>query len=84
MSLALNISIKESIQELRTLLKSSIPFLQPRVKLLLVMKKLDNKAVSKRELMDQTGLCSYSIHKWRTLYKFGGITNLHSHNKRAL
>ena len=83
MSLALNIPIKESIQELRTLLKSSIPFLQPRVKLLLVMKKLDNKSVSKRELMDQTGLCSYSVHKWRTLYKLGGITNLLSHNKKG-
>lgn len=83
MSHALIISIKESTQELRLLLKSSIPFLQPRVKLLLAMKKYDNKPVSKRELMEQTGLCSYSVHKWRTMYNTGGIDNLLSHNKKG-
>ena len=83
MSLALNIPVKESLQELRALLKSSIPFLQPRIKLLMVMKKHDNRTVSKRELMDETGLCSYSVHKWRTLYKLGGTANLLSHNKKG-
>lgn len=83
MSIALNIPVKESLQELRSFLKSSIPFLQPRVKLLLVMKKHGNNPISKRELMEQTGLCSYSVHKWRTLYKLGGISNLLSHNKKG-
>lgn len=83
MSLALNISVKESTQELRSLLKSSIPFLQPRIKLLLTMKKYGDKPVSKRELMEQTGLCSYSVHKWRTMYNTGGIDNLLTHNKKG-
>lgn len=83
MSHALNISVKESTQELRSLLKSSIPFLQPRIKLLLTMKKYGNKPVSKRELMEQTGLCSYSVHKWRTMYNTGGIDNLLTHNKKG-
>ena len=83
MSFALNIPVKESLQELRALLKSSIPFLQPRIKLLMAMKKFDNTSVSKRELMDETGLCSYSVHKWRTLYKRGGIDNLLTHNKKG-
>ncbi len=81
MSRALNIPIKESSQELRRLLKSSIPFLQPRIKLLIVMKKFGDEAVSKRELMDQTGLCSYSVHKWRTLYHSGCLESLLKHNK---
>lgn len=83
MSHALNIPVKESTQELRTLLKSSIPFIQPRLKLLLVMKKYGSKPVSKRELMEQTGLCSYSVHKWRTLYNTGGIANLLKHHKKG-
>lgn len=83
MANALNIPVNESTQELRALLKSSIPFLQPRLKLLLVMKKHGNKPVSKRELMDQTGLCSYSVQKWRTMYSVGGIANLLKHNKKG-
>ena len=35
------------------------------------MKKCSDKRVCKRELMEQTGLCSYSVHKWRTLYNKG-------------
>lgn len=83
MSHALYIPVKESIQELRVLLKSSIPFIQPRLKLLLAMKKNGDKAISKRELMEQTGLCSYSVQKWRTLYHTGGIENLLKHNKKG-
>ncbi len=81
MSIALQIPVKESMKELKVFLKSSIPFIQPRIQLLMVMKKQDNKPVSKRDLMEQTGLCSYSVHKWRTLYQTGGIENLLKHNK---
>jgi hypothetical protein len=83
MANALIIPVKETNQELRLILKSSIPFLQPRIKLLLVMKKYDDKPVSKRELMNQTGLCSYSVHKWRTMYMIGGIESLLKHNKKG-
>lgn len=81
MSNALNIPVKESLNELKAYLKSSIPFLQPRVRLLMVMKKQDSKPISKRDLMEQTGLCSYCVQQWRTLYRIGGIENLLKHNK---
>lgn len=83
MSNPLIIPIKESATELRTILKNSIPFLQPRIKLIMTMKKYGNQAISKRELMEATGLCSYSVHKWRTLYKEGGIDALLQHNKKG-
>lgn len=83
MSHSLIIPVKESLQELRRLLKSSIPFLQPRIRLLITMKKQGVRAVSKRELMDLTGLCSYSVHGWRTMYIVGGLSNLLTHNKKG-
>jgi hypothetical protein len=81
MSYSLFIPIQESTQELNTILKKSIPFLRPRVLLLLAMKKNGNNPISKRALMEQTGLCSYSVQKWRSLYSNGGIKLLVSHNK---
>lgn len=83
MSYALNIPVKESISEIRKLLRSVIPFLQPRLKLLLAMKKHNNNPVSKATLMNETGLCSYSVQSWRTLYAKGGIESLLKHNKRG-
>lgn len=81
MSNSLFIPVKESVQELNTLLRKSIPFLKPRIQLLLTMKKNGNKPISKRALMEQTGLCSYSVQKWRNLYATGGIEQLLLHNK---
>jgi hypothetical protein len=81
MSNSLFIPVKESVQELRMLLKKSMSFLQPRIQLLLTMKKNGDKPISKRALMEQTGLCSYSVQKWRSLYAKGGIELLLSHNK---
>lgn len=81
MSNSLFIPVKESIQELNTILKKSIPFLKPRVQLLLAMKKNGERPISKRALMEQTGLCSDSVQKWRNLYSNGGIELLLRHNK---
>jgi transposase len=83
MANALITPVKESTKELKSILKTSIPFLQPRIKLLLVLKKHDNMPVSKRELMGQTGLCSYSVHKWRSMYMVGGMEGLLKHNKKG-
>jgi hypothetical protein len=83
MSHALSISVKESMATLKLLYRKTSPFLQPRLKLLMVLKKHDGQAVSKRAIMEQTGLCSYSVHKWRTLYYNGGIDGLLSHNKKG-
>lgn len=83
MSKALISTVTESQQELRVLLKKSIPFLQPRIKFLLLLKRYNGVAVSKRTLMDESGLCSYSVQKWRTLYLTGGIELLLHHNKKG-
>jgi transposase len=81
MANSLFIPVKESVQELKALLKKSIPFLKPRIQLLLAMKKNGDNPTSKRALMEQTGLCSYSVQKWRSLYAKGGVQLLLVHNK---
>jgi len=59
MSLALYIPVKETLKELRSVLKKASPMMQPRIKMLIVMKKAGEKAVSKRELMDSVGACIF-------------------------
>ena len=76
MSLVLQIVVKESLPELRKLLRQSLPMMQPRLKMLMLIKQAGDQGISKRELMSLTGACSQSIHNWRTLYKSGGITSL--------
>jgi len=83
MSLALQIPIKETIKELRSLLKKASPMLQPRIKMLLVMKKFGDKGVSKRFLMESVGASSQSIHNWRTAYKNGGMSSLLLNNRKG-
>jgi hypothetical protein len=81
MSNSLIIPVKENVPELNSLLKKSIPFLKPRIQLLIAMRKNGDKPISKRALMEQTSLCSYSVQKWRSLYAKGGIELLLKHNK---
>jgi hypothetical protein len=81
MSHALSVPVKESNQELRSLLKSSIPFFQHRIKFLLVLKKYGDNPVSKRVLMEESGYCSDSVQKWRSIYASQGIKGLLTHNK---
>jgi transposase len=73
--------IKETTTELRTLLKTSIPMFQPRIRLLMVIKKYGANPVSKRALMEETGYSSDSVHNWRSLYAKGGIEALLTHKK---
>lgn len=81
MSYPLNIVVTETINELRTLLKHAIPMMQPRVKMLMEIKKAGSAGISKRQLMENLGVCSQSVHNWRTAYKEGGIEAL-LHNGR--
>lgn len=83
MSQPLSINVQESLTELKALYKKTKPFLHPRLNLLIALKKHNNNPVSKRALMEQTGLCSYSVHKWRTLYLRNGIAGILSHNKKG-
>lgn len=73
MALPLQIQVKESLKELKVLLKKSSPLLQPRIKMLIAIKKSGDKGISKRALMDSVGVCSQSIHNWRTNYVKDGI-----------
>lgn len=81
MSHPLNIIVTESISELRSLLKYAIPMMQPRIKMLMEIKKARAAGISKRQLMENIGVCSQSVHNWRTAYREGGIDAL-LHNGR--
>ena len=78
-----NIIVTESIDELRRVLKKSIPFISPRIKMLIEMKKYQQTGISKRLLADQIGVNHNSIQTWRTMYAKGGIDLLCSHNKKG-
>lgn len=76
MSYALYIPVTETVKELRSILKTSSPMIAPRIKMLLEMNKAGENGISKRELMDNVGASSQSIHNWRTVYKQGGMEAL--------
>ena len=76
MSYALYIPVTETVKELRAILKTSSPMIASRIKMLLEMKKAGENGISKRELMDNVGASSQSIHNWRTVYKQGGMEAL--------
>ena len=83
MSNALHIPVKESLIELRNHLKNAIPMIQPRIKMLILMKKSGEKALSKRDLMESLGVSSQSIQDWRSAYKTGGIELLMSNGRKG-
>ncbi|MCC6816328.1 MAG: hypothetical protein IT267_07955 [Saprospiraceae bacterium] len=83
MSYALFIPVKESMKELRNLLKISSVMMQPRIKMLIEVRKSGEQGVSKRQLMDSIGVCSQSIHNWRTAYKTGGLKSLLTNKRKG-
>lgn len=76
MSSALYVPVTETLKELKGLLKSSSVMIQPRIKMLVLMKKAGEVGISKRALMEDIGASSQSIHNWRTSYKNGGMEAL--------
>lgn len=50
--------------------------MQPRVRMLIAIHRAGDSGISKRQLMEQIGACSQSIHNWRTAYRKGGIAAL--------
>ncbi|MFV0604596.1 MAG: hypothetical protein ACK5NK_02030, partial [Niabella sp.] len=83
MSYSLNIPVKEYMQELRKLLRQSSVMMQPRIKMLIAMKKEQAAGISKRALMDAVGACSQSIQNWRTWYKQGGMEALLANGRKG-
>lgn len=83
MARPLHIPVMESLPELRAALKKSSPLFQPRIKMLIAMKKAGDAGISKRELMDSVGASSQSIHTWRTVYKTKGLAGLFYNGRKG-
>lgn len=83
MSKALYIPVSESLIELRSLHRQSSLMYQPRIKMLIAMKKAGEVGISKRELMWEVSASSQSIHNWRTMYKQGGLESLLSNGRKG-
>jgi transposase len=82
MSAPKSIHVKESVTELKKLLKSTPRLIFPRIRMLLELKKYETKrGISKRMLADAIGVNHNSIQTWRTLYAKGGIEQLISYTK---
>ena len=82
MSAPKQINIKESIEYLRKLLKSSNYMISNRIKVIIELKKHEDTGISKREVSEIVGVNHNSVQKWRTMYINGGITAiLHSTKK---
>ena len=75
MANALRIIVKETLPELKKMLKSSPVHHSPKIKMLLVIKESE-LALSKIELAEQIGVSHHSIQTWRKTYQTGGIKSL--------
>jgi|CXWL01.1.fsa_nt_gi transposase len=83
MSLPKTIAIKESLSELKSLLKKASLLIAPRVKAMIEIKNREAIGISKRELATIVGVDPNSIQTWRTLYIKGGIEAILKHNKKG-
>ena len=75
MANALNITVKESLKDLKILLKKSASHHSSKIRMLIEIKKSDI-ALSKYDLADKVGVNQNSIQTWRTKYKNEGINGL--------
>ena len=83
MSLPKYIVIKETLSELKTLLKKASPLIRPRLRVLIEMKKNEKSGISKRDLAKLVGVDPNSAQTWRTIYYKGGIAALQKHEKKG-
>ena len=82
MSSPKSIHVKESLSELKKLLKGSARLIIPRVRMLIEIKKHEaDIGISKRALAELVGVNHNSIQTWRTLYIQGGLSKLTSYVK---
>lgn len=77
------IIIKESLVELKRILKTSSPLIAARIRVLIELKKHEKQGVSKREVAALVGVNHNSVQSWRTVYIKGGIQAIQSHNKKG-
>lgn len=81
MALPLQITIKESITELRSLQRKNGELIGKRMQVLIEIKRHEKTGISKRDLSALTGVNHNSIVKWRTIYNSQGIAPLLKHGR---
>ncbi len=81
MALPFQITVKQSIGELRKLQRSHGELIGKRLQMLIEIKKHEKTGISKRELSGITGINHNSIVKWRKAYNQSGIEPLLKHGR---
>ena len=81
MALPKNIKVKETMAELKTLLKRASPLIAPRIRMLIEIKKTESTGISKISLASLVGVDPNSVQTWRTLYLNKGIEGILMHKK---
>lgn len=81
MALPKTIVIKESIKELRSLQRKSIPLIAKRIAILIVLKKHQTTGISKRAVSELTGINHNTVLKWRNIYEKEGIDAFLHHER---
>jgi transposase len=82
MPLAIKIEVRESISELRSLMRKSISMISTRLNMLIQIKKHDGR-ISRRKLALITGVSAGSIQTWRKIYLHGGLDALIRHDRNG-
>jgi transposase len=75
------ITVRETINELRSLQRKHGELICKRLMMLIEKKKNEKTGISKRALSEITGINHNSIVKWRNQYNKEGITPLLSHGR---
>lgn len=75
------ITIKESISELRALQRSRGYLISKRIAVLIEIKRHEKTGISKVNLSALTGVNHNSVVKWRKMYEAGGIKAMLSHGR---
>lgn len=81
MAKPIQITIKESIKDLKSLQRGQGEIVSKRMRVLIELKKHEKTGISKRDLSDITGINHNSINKWRRMYIAGGVTPLLVHGR---
>lgn len=81
MAIPIQLTIKESIKELKALQRGQGELLSKRIRVLIELKKHEKMGISKRDLADITGINHNSITKWRKMYIAGGVSALLVHGR---
>lgn len=79
----LQITVTESIKELRVLQRQHGELIGKRLQVLIEIKRHEKTGISKRDLSAITGVNHNSIVKWRKMYLESGIEALLTHGRKG-